>query len=164
LLFHFGQSLQHNSLIVWLNATAWTTAVTEVVDYFSMFVLVGSAAIVDLRVLGVAVRNQSASLPGGNAVPLDVGGVGAVGRSNHRGGGSSWSYRGGIKADVECFFIGLGIQRYLGSRMEHLLPSLGHRLQTGGFALAIARSDWPIPMSKRLICGLILVDRDQRRA
>ena len=61
MLFHVGQSLQHNPLVVWLNATAWTAVVTEVVHYFSMFVLVGSTAIVDLRVLGVAARNQSAS-------------------------------------------------------------------------------------------------------
>ena len=58
MLFHFGQSLQHNSLIVWLNATAWTTAVTEVVDYFSMFVLVGSAAIVDFGDSGEGNRDS----------------------------------------------------------------------------------------------------------
>ena len=62
MLVHLGEWLQHNSVVVVLNGTAWTAAATEVVHYFSMFVLVGSIAIVDLRVLGVAARSQSASL------------------------------------------------------------------------------------------------------
>jgi uncharacterized membrane protein len=62
MLFHLGEWLQHNSIIVLLNGTAWTAAATEVIHYFSMFVLVGSIAIVDLRVLGIAARSQSASL------------------------------------------------------------------------------------------------------
>jgi hypothetical protein len=62
MLLHLGQWLQHNSIVVLLNGTPWTAAVTEVIHYFSMFVLVGSIAIVDLRVLGVAARGQSANL------------------------------------------------------------------------------------------------------
>jgi uncharacterized membrane protein len=58
-LVQFGQWLQNNSLVVTLNSTAWMAAATEMLHYFSMFVLVGSTAIVDLRVLGLAARNQS---------------------------------------------------------------------------------------------------------
>jgi hypothetical protein len=51
--------LQHNSLIIALNSSAWTAAPLEVLHYFSMFILVGSIAVVDLRVLGLAGRGQS---------------------------------------------------------------------------------------------------------
>jgi hypothetical protein len=56
-----AQALQSNSLIVTLNGTNWTAAALEIVHYFSMFVLVGSMAIVDLRVMGLAGQKQSAS-------------------------------------------------------------------------------------------------------
>ena len=56
-----GHALESNSLIVTLNSTGWMAAALEVVHYFSMFVLVGSIAIVDLSVLGVAGRQQSAA-------------------------------------------------------------------------------------------------------
>jgi len=49
-------------MIAALNGTAWTAAVLEVVHYFSMFILVGSMIIVDLRVLGLVGRRQDATL------------------------------------------------------------------------------------------------------
>lgn len=61
MLAQIGQALQSNSLIVRLNSTGWMAATLDVIHYFSMFVLVGSIAIVDLRVLGVAARQQSAT-------------------------------------------------------------------------------------------------------
>jgi len=42
-------------------ATAWTAAALEIVHYFSMFILVGSMVIVDLRVLGLVGRRQDAT-------------------------------------------------------------------------------------------------------
>jgi uncharacterized membrane protein len=62
MLADLGELLQHNSMVIVLNRNAWTAGATEVIHYFSMFVLVGSIAIVDLRVLGVAARSLSASL------------------------------------------------------------------------------------------------------
>lgn len=59
MLLQLGRWLQNNSLMITLNSTAWMAAATEMVHYFSMFVLVGSTAIVDLRVLGLAARGQS---------------------------------------------------------------------------------------------------------
>jgi hypothetical protein len=58
-MLQLGRWLQDNSLMVTLNSTAWMAAATELIHYFSMFVLVGSTAIVDLRILGLAARNQS---------------------------------------------------------------------------------------------------------
>jgi Family of unknown function (DUF6644) len=55
----FGEWLQANSWIILLNDTAWMASGLEVVHYFSMFVLVGSIAIVDLRVLDLLGREQS---------------------------------------------------------------------------------------------------------
>ena len=55
------EALQNSWLIVTLNGTDWTAAALEIVHYFSMFVLVGSVAIVDLRIMGLAGQEQSAS-------------------------------------------------------------------------------------------------------
>src|SRR5258708_33511781 len=61
MLLHFCRLLQDNSFIALINGTAWTAAATEIVHYFSMFILVGSMVIVDLRVLGLVGRRQDAS-------------------------------------------------------------------------------------------------------
>jgi hypothetical protein len=56
-LIQIGEALQDNSLIVTLNSVGWMAAGLEIVHYFSMFVLVGSIAIVD-----PAVENSSLAL------------------------------------------------------------------------------------------------------
>src|SRR3984893_8854824 len=61
MLLHLCRWMQDNSLVVALNGTAWTAAVLEIVHYFSMFIMVGSMLIVDLRVLGVIGRRQDAT-------------------------------------------------------------------------------------------------------
>jgi uncharacterized membrane protein len=61
MLLHLCRWLQDNSFIGWLNGTAWTAATLEIVHYFSMFILVGSMVIVDLRVLGLLGRRQNAA-------------------------------------------------------------------------------------------------------
>jgi hypothetical protein len=60
-LIQIGEALQDNPLIVTLNSVGWMAAGLEIVHYFSMFVLVGSIAIVDLRVIGIAGQQQSAT-------------------------------------------------------------------------------------------------------
>src|SRR5260370_41338547 len=44
-----------------LNSVGWMAATLEIVHYFSMFVLVGSIAVIDLRVMGLAGQQQSAA-------------------------------------------------------------------------------------------------------
>jgi uncharacterized membrane protein len=61
MLLHLCRWLQDNSFIALINGTAWTAAALEIVHYFSMFILVGSMVIVDLRVLGLVGRRQDAS-------------------------------------------------------------------------------------------------------
>jgi uncharacterized membrane protein len=61
MLLHLCRWLQNNSFIAVINGTAWTAAVLEIVHYFSMFILVGSMVIVDLRVLGLVGRRQDAT-------------------------------------------------------------------------------------------------------
>jgi uncharacterized membrane protein len=61
MLLHLCRWLQNNSFIAVINGTAWTAAVLEIVHYFSMFILVGSMLIVDLRVLGLVGRKQDAA-------------------------------------------------------------------------------------------------------
>jgi uncharacterized membrane protein len=69
MLSHFFERLQHASWIVAANNSTWGSAVLEVIHYFSFFVLVGSIAIVDLRIIGVAGRRQSAALLAERAFP-----------------------------------------------------------------------------------------------
>jgi uncharacterized membrane protein len=66
---HLFESLQHNSWIVGMNTSAWMAAALEVIHYFSFFVVVGATAIVDLRVMGVAGRKQSAAQLAEQAFP-----------------------------------------------------------------------------------------------
>jgi uncharacterized membrane protein len=61
MLLHLCRWLQDNSFVVVINGTAWTAAALEIVHYFSMFILVGSTVIVDLRVLGLVARRQDAT-------------------------------------------------------------------------------------------------------
>ena len=61
MLLHLCRWLQDNSFIAAINGTSWTAAALEIVHYFSMFVLVGSMVIVDLRVLGLVARRQDAT-------------------------------------------------------------------------------------------------------
>ena len=61
MLLQLADKLQDNSIIVALTSTGWTAAGLAILHYYSMFVLVGSMAIVDLRVLGLMGRDESAS-------------------------------------------------------------------------------------------------------
>jgi uncharacterized membrane protein len=61
MLLHFCRWLQDNSFIAFLSGTAWAAAALEIVHYFSMFILVGSMVIVDLRVLGLVMRRRDAT-------------------------------------------------------------------------------------------------------
>ena len=58
MLLHLGQLLQRNSFIVTINGLPVTAAALEIVHYFSMFLVVGPTAMVDLRVLGAADRHH----------------------------------------------------------------------------------------------------------
>jgi len=58
-LLQLADKLQDNSLIIHLTSTGWTAAGLAILHYYSMFVLVGSMAIVDLRVLGVVGRSYT---------------------------------------------------------------------------------------------------------
>ena len=57
MLLHLCRWLQNNPFIAVINGTAWTAAALEILHYFSMFILVGSMVIVNLRVLGLVLRD-----------------------------------------------------------------------------------------------------------
>jgi uncharacterized membrane protein len=69
MLLHLCRWLQDNSFIAAINGTSWTAAALEIVHYFSMFILVGSMVIVDLRVLGLVGRRQDATDLAGRLFP-----------------------------------------------------------------------------------------------
>jgi uncharacterized membrane protein len=101
MLQHFFEQLQANSWIVAMNTSAWMSAVLEVVHYFSFFVVVGMIAIVDLRIMGVAGRKQSAAQLAEQAFP--------------------WIWTG------LCFAVFSGFVMFAGQATEYLHNSIFHR-------------------------------------
>jgi hypothetical protein len=60
-LLKFLEWLEHASWVTTIAQTGWMYVAITVTHYFSLFVLVGTIGIVDLRVLGVAGRRRSAT-------------------------------------------------------------------------------------------------------
>lgn len=61
MLLQIADKLQDNSIIMSLTGTGWSAALLAILHYYSMFILVGSMAVVDLRVLGVMARSEDAA-------------------------------------------------------------------------------------------------------
>ena len=61
MLLSFHQWLEHVGWIAWINASPVGAGTVEVIHYFSMFMIVGSTAIVDLRLMGVTGGRETAS-------------------------------------------------------------------------------------------------------
>lgn len=66
---NFCEWLEHTRLISTIAETGWMYATFSVIHYFSLFVLVGTIALIDLRVLGVASRRQSIAKVAGQLFP-----------------------------------------------------------------------------------------------
>lgn len=60
-MLHFCQWLERNSFIMWLDSNVVLSLVLEIMHYSGFFLLVGTTAIVDLRVMGLAGRNEQPS-------------------------------------------------------------------------------------------------------
>ena len=57
----FSQWLQNNWFIVHVNGSVPTASSLEIIHYVGFFLAVGATAIMDLRVMGVAAKRQSAT-------------------------------------------------------------------------------------------------------
>jgi uncharacterized membrane protein len=57
----FCRWLEHTSFIVWVSNSVIVSTTVELTHYFSLFLLVGSIVLIDLRVLGIAARQRSAT-------------------------------------------------------------------------------------------------------
>lgn len=68
-MLHFCAWLQNNSLLVAINSSIVLSAMMEVAHYAGFFLLVGTIAIVDLRVLGLAGRGQNVATLGAQLFP-----------------------------------------------------------------------------------------------
>jgi len=55
------EALQHSTWITFVSDTAWLYAAVSITHYFSLFVFVGTTALLDLRILGVADRQHTLS-------------------------------------------------------------------------------------------------------
>ncbi|HTW24822.1 MAG TPA: DUF6644 family protein [Candidatus Baltobacteraceae bacterium] len=58
---HFLLWLQHSSFVTWLSNSVVMATFIEVLHYFSMFLLVGSIVLVDLRLIGIAAKRRNAT-------------------------------------------------------------------------------------------------------
>ena len=89
-------------LCEWLEQIPWIVTITNsavlislvwLVHYFGFFLLIGTTAVVDLRVLGAAARNQKLAPLAGQLFPLAWTGLGLVhakGKSSPPSGASFW--------------------------------------------------------------------------
>jgi uncharacterized membrane protein SirB2 len=59
-MLHLCRLLEQNSLILWLDSNVILSLVLEIMHYSGFFLLVGTTAIVDLRVMGLAGRKEPA--------------------------------------------------------------------------------------------------------
>ncbi|MDE3110704.1 MAG: hypothetical protein KGL02_12270 [Acidobacteriota bacterium] len=66
---HFCDLLQHSSWIIALDSSIYISMFFEICHYAGFFLLVGSIALVDLRVLGIAGRRQTATAMAGQLFP-----------------------------------------------------------------------------------------------
>ena len=55
-MLHFCKWLEQNPFILWLDSNVVLSLVLEILHYSGFFLLVGTTAIVDLRVMGLAGR------------------------------------------------------------------------------------------------------------
>jgi hypothetical protein len=53
------EALEHAAWVMKIAETGWLYAAISVTHYFTLFVLVGTIVLVDLRILGVAARSQA---------------------------------------------------------------------------------------------------------
>ncbi|MFZ0979727.1 MAG: DUF6644 family protein [Candidatus Acidiferrales bacterium] len=67
---HFSMWLAHTTLIRWLNDSVVISTFVEVLHYFSMFLLVGSIVLVDLRLIGVAAKRRNATELANDLFPI----------------------------------------------------------------------------------------------
>jgi uncharacterized membrane protein SirB2 len=67
---HFSLWLAHTTLIRWLNDSVVISTFVEVLHYFSMFLLVGSIVLVDLRLIGVAAKRRNATELANDLFPI----------------------------------------------------------------------------------------------
>ena len=58
---HFSMWLAHTAVVRWLSDSVVMSTAVEVLHYFSMFLLVGSIVLVDLRLIGVAAKRRNAT-------------------------------------------------------------------------------------------------------
>jgi len=57
----FCNWLEHTPFIVWVSNSVIASTIVELTHYFSLFLLVGSIVVVDLRIMGLAARKRSAT-------------------------------------------------------------------------------------------------------
>jgi hypothetical protein len=55
------ESLQYAGWVTLISDTGWLYAAVSILHYFTLFVFVGTTAVLDLRILGVADRNHTLS-------------------------------------------------------------------------------------------------------
>src|ERR1700681_5106919 len=66
---NFFEGLEHTSWVMTIAETGWLYAAISVTHYFTLFVLVGTIVLVDLRILGVAARTQTVTQVGETLFP-----------------------------------------------------------------------------------------------
>jgi hypothetical protein len=121
MLLHFCAWLQQNSVIIALDNSVVLSALLEILHYTGFFLLVGTIAIVDLRLIGVAGRGQDVTALGKQMFP--------------------WMWTGLIFAFVSGFLM------FAGDATDFALASVFH-IKVGVILLAVVFGiivQWNVP-------------------
>ena len=73
------EALEQSAWVKTFGSTGWMYASVSVIHYLTMFWFIGSMAVVDLRVMGVAARKRNLTELAGTDFSLGVDGVGPGG-------------------------------------------------------------------------------------
>jgi hypothetical protein len=63
------ESLQQAGWVTVISDTGWLYAIVSIIHYFTLFIFVGTTALLDLRILGVADRNRAIAQLAGQILP-----------------------------------------------------------------------------------------------
>ena len=63
------EALQHSGWVTVVSDTGWLYAAVSIIHYFTLFLFVGTAALLDLRILGIANRRNSIALVADQVLP-----------------------------------------------------------------------------------------------
>jgi hypothetical protein len=123
-MLHFCEWLEKNPWIVWIDSSIVISLVLEILHYSGFFLLVGSTAIVDLRVMGLAARRRTPAEVANQLFPWMWTGLSMVVFSGFlMFAGDAADFYGAITFRIKILVVLVALA--LGLLVRHYLPRWG---------------------------------------